>query len=140
MLHLVGSSVLLYLIDDARSNKNQDYPINRLNATEGASFEEILVHYFDYCGFKEFVTVFCDNLGRRRDKLLRLFVYNGEIWALIEQIGRSHEREKRLLSSSCPSVLCLRVCPYERGSNWTDFCEFRYWRLYEYVPRNSKFC
>jgi len=26
MLHLVGSSVLLYLIDDARSNKNQVIP------------------------------------------------------------------------------------------------------------------
>jgi len=24
LLHLVGSSILLYLIDDARSNKNQD--------------------------------------------------------------------------------------------------------------------
>jgi len=27
LLHLVGSSVLLYLIDDARSNTNQGYPI-----------------------------------------------------------------------------------------------------------------
>jgi len=25
LLHLVGSSILLYLIDDARSNKNQVY-------------------------------------------------------------------------------------------------------------------
>jgi len=25
MLHLVGSSILLYLIDDVRSNKNQDF-------------------------------------------------------------------------------------------------------------------
>jgi len=27
LLHLVGSSILLYLIDDARSNKNQVYRI-----------------------------------------------------------------------------------------------------------------
>jgi len=26
LLHLFGSSILLYLIDDARSNKNQDSP------------------------------------------------------------------------------------------------------------------
>jgi len=28
LLHLVGSSVLLYLIDDARSNKNQEHSLN----------------------------------------------------------------------------------------------------------------
>jgi len=69
-----------------------------------------------------------------------LFVYSFEIWAIIEQIGRSHEREKCLLSSSCPSVLCLPVCPYQHGSRLTDFCEFWYWRLYAYLSRISKFC
>jgi len=28
MLHLVGSSILLYLIDDARSNKNQEFYVH----------------------------------------------------------------------------------------------------------------
>jgi len=31
-MHLVGSSVLLYLIDDARSNKNQVYRVIIFNS------------------------------------------------------------------------------------------------------------
>jgi hypothetical protein len=42
--------------------------------------------------------------------------------------AHSYSREKRLSASSCRSV-DLPVRTYQRGSQWTDFCEILFWQL-----------
>ena len=43
MLHLVGSSILLYLIDDARSNKNQINILRRIVHQVGLTYKIVVV-------------------------------------------------------------------------------------------------
>ena len=58
------------------------------------------------------------------------FFYVARFWYVVFLLPtvrlypRSNSREKRLSTLSCPSLLV-----HQRGSQWTDSCEYWYWRL-----------
>ena len=54
--------------------------------------------------------------------LYKICIVLCEVWNRFH--SRSHSREKRPLTWSCPSV-----CTYRCGTHWTDFHEMWYWEL-----------